>query len=101
MEVLEHHDRRARSGQLAHQRGGDLMWRRPARDELAELPSSGLGEVEEGAERTRGEKGVAGAPENARRLAERVAELAQQDGLPDPRLAADQHEPPGPLGGDG
>src|SRR3954447_5355100 len=94
VEILEHEERGHAPDELVADRGGDLM--RPhatAGDELVELAAHGLGDLEQGAERSRREQGVAPAPEHPGTRVVLVAELPHEGGLADARLAADEDEP--------
>ena len=100
VEVLEHENGGASAGQLADERAGDLVRPSVARDELLELAARQFGYVEQGAQRARREQRRAGAPEDPRRVAPLIAELPNQSGLADARLAPDEDHRPGPTGGD-
>jgi hypothetical protein len=95
VEVLEHEDARAPSGELANERTGDLVRSRLTGDQLLELAVSHLRDVEQRAERAGSEQPLAGAPQDPCRLATPVAERAQQGGLAGARLATDEDDRPG------
>ena len=65
----------------------------------SELPPRRLGDVEQRAERPRGEQPVARAREDTRG-GRAGAELPQQRRLPDTCLPADEHDAPGAVCGD-
>jgi predicted nucleotidyltransferase len=92
VDVLEDEDRRRRGRQLAGERGRHLVWPRAGLDEALELAARPLGDLEQRPERSRSEEGIAGAPEDSRRVAVLVAEAPQQRRLPTAGLAADEHQ---------
>jgi hypothetical protein len=94
VDVVEDDHRRRPPAELARERSCNLVGLRAAGHQLLELAARGLGDLEEGAERPGREERVAVAPENARRTVLVAAEAAQQRRLADPRLTADEHEPP-------
>jgi hypothetical protein len=64
------------------------------RRQRGERTSSLCRDVDDRTERTRGEQRLAGADEGARTCSDIGDERAHQGALPDPRLSADEHEPP-------
>ena len=99
VQVLDDEHGRARAGELADERRGHLVRPSLARHELLELAAGDLGEVEERAERARGEQALAGSAQDPRRRGQALAERLQEDRLAGSGLAADEHEPAG-LAGD-
>ncbi len=65
-------------------------------DELLELAAGRPCDVDEGPKRTRREQRLAGAPQDPGRRALLLAEPAHNRGLPHPRLAPHEHQPPLP-----
>jgi hypothetical protein len=94
VEVLEHEDRRRAVGELAQQRGRDLVRRRGAGRDLREVAADLLGDVEQRAERARREERVARAPQDPRRGALPVGEQADERRLARARLAGHQRQAP-------
>ena len=90
VDVLEHEHARGTSVQLLGQRGDHLVRPRAALDERAELAPDRLRDVEQRAERPGREQRIAGAEEDLGRAGPVVAEAADQGGLSDPGLAANQ-----------
>jgi hypothetical protein len=96
VEVVQHEHRRRPLPEFTHECGRELVRPGTRSQKLLELPARDLGDVEEGAERTRREQSVAVTPQDPCRAGRLVAELPQESGLPNSRLAADEHEPPTP-----
>ena len=92
VDILEHEHRGPAALEVPAQGRRDLMRTRSRLDERLELASDRGCDVPERAERSRGSQRRAGAPEDPQSL--RVAEAPQQRRLPDPRLAADEQDPP-------
>jgi hypothetical protein len=96
VEVLEHDDVRRPAAQLARQRGDELARRGALRDQRSELAADVVGDVDERAERARGEQRVARSPQHPT-SASAVAERPHERRLADSRLAGDEDEPPAAL----
>ena len=93
VDIFEHEHARCVPAQVVHQRGGDLVGLRFAVDELLDLASARLCDLDQWRERTRHVERVAGSPEDASRAPVLIAEAPQERRLPDPGLPRDQDEP--------
>ena len=74
-----------------HQRLDDLGRRGPACDDASELPADLLGDLEQRAERARGEERIAAAAHN-RHAAAAAAEGVEKRRLADSGFAGDEHD---------
>jgi hypothetical protein len=83
-----------------HQRGRNLVRPRAGLHELLKGSPGAFGDVQQRSERTRSEQRVTSAPEKPH-LAVLVAEGAQELGLADASLSADQHDAPSRAASDG
>ena len=98
--VLDHRHHRPASGvEQVQERAEQAVPGRLGGDKGRQLPAGLAGDVEQRAERARGPQRVAGPPEDAGVAALAVAEGADQRGLADPGLAADQHQAAVPVPG--
>ncbi len=89
VDVLDHDDRGAVG--LREERPRHRPGVRPGREQLLERPARAVGDVGERAERARRGEVLARPGEDPRLRS--PAELADERGLADPGLAADEHEP--------
>ncbi len=89
--VLEHEDRRPTT-ELVGEHRGDLMRPGAAANELIELATRRVRDLEQGAERARRQQSVAGAPEDPRRTSTLVAETPQECCLAGPGFTANEDE---------
>ena len=93
MDVLEDEYRSGPRLQLASEGCDDLVGNRAVLDERLQLAAGIVGNCEQRPEWTRREERVAPAPEDPSPTRLRVAEGADESGLPHARLAAHEHEP--------
>jgi len=89
VDVLDHDDRGA--VELREQRPRHRPRVRPGREQLRQRPARAVGDVSERAERARRGEVLARPGKDPR--VRSPAELADERGLADPGLAADEHEP--------
>jgi hypothetical protein len=92
--VLQHEDSRRTCPQFAHERRDNLVWLHATRYDLLELAAGAIGDLEQWTERRRGEKWIAAAPEDPRRLTALCAEAPQECCLSHAGLAAHEHDAP-------
>ena len=97
VQVLDDHDgQRARCSQLGQERGEQLIPGGALAAQHGELPAGLRADVEQRAQRPRGQQPVAASPQPAR-VRQLLLERLGQHGLAHPGLTGDQHQPPAAL----
>jgi hypothetical protein len=97
MQVLEHEHGRRHFGGFAGERRQHLMRTTATLQEVLELPTYQLRDVDERPQRPRRKQRLTSPPEEPDRRRSLLAEPADHRGLPNPRLAAQQHQTSLPL----
>ena len=92
VDVLDHEERRPLRCELAEERVGELVGSGVPAQRVGQLAADAAGDLDERAQRPRRLERDAAAPEDAGRM-RADGHAAQERGLPDPRLAAHEHEP--------
>jgi hypothetical protein len=92
LRVVDHHDRRRPSPELAPQRHRHVMRRCSPLDQLSQLAADNLGDVKQRPEWPRREQRIANTPEHPRPASLGVTERSYQCCLPDTRLTGDEHQ---------
>ena len=92
MEILDDQDRRGPRPQRIHEGVGDFVWSATTLHSRNHLLGEHRSDVDERTQRTRREQRVARARHDPDRARVRIAETANEGGLTDSRLAAEQDE---------